>query len=79
MIRSLHSGDLPRRKNDETRRRSRKRLAKARKVSVAEHDFPKLAGAANCILGAYADQSERDHALLMTVRRGDLEVETEPD
>ena len=29
---------------------------------------------------AYADQSERDHAVLMeAVRRGDLEVETEPD
>ena len=38
---------ISRLKNEETRRRSRKRLAKARKVSVAEHDFPKLAGAAN--------------------------------
>jgi hypothetical protein len=29
---------------------------------------------------AYADQSEQDHAVLMkAVRRGDLEVETEPD
>jgi len=29
---------------------------------------------------AYADQSEKDHAVLMKVaRRGDLEVETEPE
>jgi len=34
---------LPQIKNAETRKRFRKRLAKARKQSVVEHDFPKLA------------------------------------
>lgn len=38
---------LPQIKNAETRKRFRKRLAKARKQSVAEHDFPKLADTAN--------------------------------
>src|SRR5215472_1806020 len=38
---------LPRIKNAETRKRFRKRLAKARKQSVVEHDFPKLADTAS--------------------------------
>ena len=38
---------IPQLKNEETGRRLRKRLAKARKRSVAEHDFPSLADAAN--------------------------------
>ena len=38
---------LPQIKNAESRKRFRKRLAKARKQSVAEHDFPKLADTAN--------------------------------
>jgi Uncharacterized protein conserved in bacteria (DUF2252) len=37
---------LPQMKNPEWRKRLRKRLAKARKNSVAEHDFPKLADTA---------------------------------
>src|SRR5215469_6663084 len=38
---------LPQMKNPESRKRLRKRLAKARQNSVAEHDFPKLADTAS--------------------------------
>lgn len=38
---------LPQIKNGESRKRFRKRLAKARKQSVEEHDFPKLADTAS--------------------------------
>ena len=38
---------VPQVKNAETRKRFRKRLAKARKQTVAEHDFPKLADTAS--------------------------------
>jgi uncharacterized protein (DUF2252 family) len=38
---------LPQIKNAETRKRFRKRLARARKRGVAEHDFPALADAAS--------------------------------